>query len=79
MLFLCPSKQPDEASKPLDPLLVAYKSSPADVFILSETKLEVFFSGFKISIKIKTHKLTNQADFFAQYLNAASIASRNCW
>ena len=65
MLFFRSSKWSDEASEPLDPFLVADKSSSVDTFILSETKLEVFFSRFKISIKIKAHKLTNQADFFA--------------
>jgi len=67
MLFFRFGEWPNDSSEPFNPFLVAYKSGPADAFILSESKLEVFFRRFKVSVKFKAYKLANQADFFAVF------------
>ena len=67
MLFLGSSERPEKASKPLDPLLVAYKSRPAEAFIVAKAELEVLFGCFEIIVKLKASKPNHQVDLVASF------------
>jgi hypothetical protein len=67
LLLFRPGKRTHKAGKPYDPFLVTHKSRPVDMFIISETELEILFYCFKVAIKLKVHKLYNQVDLVAGF------------